>query len=207
MLRAVWQVGFTLRYEGMIAMLPLVPVALLLASAQSIDTSIPDELGANPLAQAQPGMVQCYEPDSAARSCQAIASYHHGRDMAWTETATILADPALPLTVDIEIPVAVRGTAVCGTLHREQVLGGSLRLLDRPVPADHALPVLVRLADAMANTLGHEMCTRYVAVPGGLVARATIAGITAPIADQRVIWVRADAGFHVQPRGANRAGG
>jgi hypothetical protein len=193
--------------EGMIAMLPLFPLVLLLTSMQSIDTSIPDELGENPLAPAQSGMVQCYGPDPVAHSCQAIAAYRRVRDRVWTDTATILADPALPLTVDIQTSVTVQGGAVCGTLVREQVLAGTLRLLDRPVPADRALPVLVQLADSMAGTLGHEMCTRYVPVAGGLIARAKFAGITTPVAEQRVIWIRADAGFHVQPHGANRSGG
>ncbi len=188
-------------------MLPLVSAGLALGSALAIDTSVPDELVQNPLAPAQSGMVQCYDPSTADHSCTAIATYHRGRDGAWTDTATIMADPALPLTVDIDIPVTVRGGAVCGTMSREQVLAGKLRLLDRQVPAQSALPVLVHLADTMASTIGHELCTRFVPAAGGLEAQYAITGVAAALDPQRVIWVRADAGFHVQPRRANAAGG
>jgi hypothetical protein len=186
----------------MFAMLPLVSAGLALLSASAIDTSVPDEPGQDPLGPAQSGMVQCYVPDTASHTCRAIARYRRDHGGAWIDTATIRADPALPLTADIEIPVAVRGAAVCGTVSRQQVLAGKLYLLDRQVPAQSALPVLVQLADAMTGTIGREMCTRYVPAAGGLEAQTQIAGVTAPIAPQRVIWVRGDAGFRVQSGGA-----
>ncbi len=184
-------------------MLPLVSAALALVSVSAIDTSVPDDLAQNPLGPAQSGMVQCYAPDTASHTCLAVAAYRRGRDGGWIDTATVLADPALPLTAEIEFPVTIRGGAVCGTVLREQVLAGRLRLLDRQVPAQNALPVLLHLADGMAGTIGREMCTRYMPAAGGLLAQTSIAGITVPIAPQRVIWVRPDAGFRVQSRKAN----
>jgi len=181
-------------------MLPFAPAVFFLAKALTVDTSIADEPGQNPLAPAQSGMVQCYEPDAASRTCQSMAAYRRGRDGAWTNVATILADPNLALTIELEMPVAVRDGAVCGTIRREQVLGAKLSMLDRAIPADRALPVLAQFADAMAGVIDHEVCTRYVPAAGGLVARAKISGISAPIPEQRVIWVRSDAGYRVQRR-------
>jgi len=188
-------------------MLLLVPAALLLSSALTIDTAISDEPGQNPLGPAQSGMVQCYDPDTASHTCRSIAAYRRGRDGVWTNIATIMPDPGQPLTVEVESPVEVRDGAVCGTLRRDQVLGAKLRFFDRLVPADHALPVLVGIADAMAGVIDREVCTRYVPAAGGLVARARITGISAAFPDQRVIWVRTDAGFRVQPKGAGRTAG
>jgi hypothetical protein len=56
----------------------------------------------------------------------------------------------------------------------------------------------------MASTIGREICTRFVPAAGGMLARATIAGVTTPIPQQRVIWIRADAGYRVQPPAAGR---
>ena len=155
-------------------MLPLVSVGLLLASTLTVDKSIPDEPGADPLAPAQSGMVQCYEPDVASHSCRMIATYRHPRNGAWTKVVTILPDPAEPMTVDIESPVTLRSAQVCSTFQREQVMAAKLSYFGRLVPAEQATPFLV--------------------------ARPTITGTVAKIPDQRVIWVRADAGFHVEPR-------
>jgi hypothetical protein len=188
------------QYHGMFVMLPLVPAWLLLAQALTVDTSIADEGDQDPLAPARSGMVQCYEPDAASHSCQSMAAYRRGRDGAWTNVATVMADPNMALTLEIETPVTVRDGAVCGTLRREQVLGAKLRLLDRPIPADHALSVLVQIADAMGGVLDREVCTRYVQATGGMVARARISGISQAIPEQRVIWVRTDAGYRVQHR-------
>lgn len=185
-------------------MLPLVPVGLLLASALTVDPSIPDEPGQNPLAPAQSGMVQCYDPDVASRACRMIASYRHARDGGWTKIATILPDPSQPMIVDIETPVTVREGQVCGTFRRDQVMTAKLSYFGRQVPTDRALPFLSQIADAMAGAFDREICTRFMQANGLLVARPSITGLATKIPDQRVIWVRTDAGFRVQPKGGNR---
>jgi len=177
-------------------------LAGLLLAAGTPQTTVADEPEGDPLAPARAGMIQCYGPDSVAHTCLATVAYHHRQGDAWLSVATVAADPALPLTAVITLPVVLRGDTVCSTPSREAVLAATLNLLDKPVPGDTALPVLVRLADSMAGTIGREICTRYEPAAGGLFARATIAGVTTPIPPQRVIWVRADAGYHVKPPAA-----
>ncbi len=182
-------------------MLQILAAAL---SALAADPNAMDEPGRDPLGPAQSGMVQCIEPDTATHTCRSMAAYRRGGDGGWIKTATILPDPAQPLVLDIDTPVVERDGAVCGTFRLAQVLAAKLRFFDRPVPAQGAMPVLGQVANALAPVFDHELCTRYVVVPGGLVARATLAGVATTIPDQRVIWVRSDAGFHVQPQ--NQAG-
>jgi hypothetical protein len=182
-------------------MLPLVPVAALLASALTVDKTIPDEPGRDPLAPAQLGMEQCYDPDTASHTCRLIAAYSPAKDGTWTKLATVMPDPTQHMTVDIATPVAVRDGAVCGTFRRDQVIAAKLRYFDRPVPADHAIPLLAQIADAMAGAFDREFCTRFVSVGGALVARSQFTGDPATFPDQRVIWVRTDAGYRVEPRG------
>jgi len=164
-------------------------------------------LPGDPLAPALSGMVQCYDPDSAGLGCQSMATYHRGRDGGWTQTVTAMPDTSQPLTLEFSYTVAVRNGAVCGVLQRSQMLAAKMRYFGRDVPADRALPMLIQIADAMAGTIDHELCTRFVPVAGGFVARAQITGAKATIPDQRMIWVRADAGYRVQPRGSARTGG
>lgn len=178
-------------------MLPLVPAGMFLAATVLADTSALSAI--DPLAPAKSGMVQCYDPDRVGRTCRSISAYRRENDGGWINTATILPDPSQPLTMDIETPVTLRDGAVCSTIRREQALAAKLRFFDRPVPADQALPLLMRIADAMGSSINREICTVYVPVAAGFVARARITGSSVVFPDQRVIWVRPDAGFRVLP--------
>jgi hypothetical protein len=187
-------------------MLALLTTGFLLAATLKADRALPDDPGRDPLAPAAAGMVQCYDPDTASHTCRLIAAYRPAIDGTWTKIATLLPDPTQHMTVMIESPVAVRDGAVCGTFRRDQVLGAKLFFFDRPIPADRALPVLAQIADALAGAFDREICTRFVTTGGVLVARPVVTGAQGTPADQRVIWVRSDAGFHVEPRGNGNGG-
>jgi hypothetical protein len=182
-------------------MLPVVSISLLLASTMTVDKTIADEQGTDPLAPAQSGMVQCYDPDAASHSCRLIAAYRRASDGTWTKVATVMPDPTQQLTADIETQVTVRDGEVCGTFRRDQVMRATLSFFNKPVPAAAAAPLLAQIADAMAPAFDHEICTRFLAAGGVLVARPRMAGNTGTLPDQRVIWVRPDRGYRVQPRG------
>jgi hypothetical protein len=66
--------------------------------------------------------------------------------------------------------------------------------------------VLAQIADALAGAFDREICTRFVTTGGVLVARPVVTGAQGTPADQRVLWVRSDAGFHVEPRGNGNGG-
>jgi hypothetical protein len=174
-------------------------VALLaIASAHAAAPALPVT---DPLAPAQAGMVQCYDPDRANLSCRSIAAFSRDSGGGWISQVTILPDPAQSLTLDIASPVTVRDGAVCGAIRRAQVLAGKLRYFDKPLPADRALPLLVQIADALGGDTGREICTVYVPLAGGFIAHSRISGSAAEMPGQRMVWVRRDAGYHVAPRG------
>jgi hypothetical protein len=184
-------------------MLALLTTGFLLAATLKADRAIADDPARDPLAPAASGMVQCYDPDTAGHTCRLIAAYRPAIDGSWIKIATLLPDPTQHMTVVIESPVAVRDGAVCGTFRRDQVLTAKLFYFDRPIPADRALPVLAQIADALSGAFDREICTRFLTAGGVLVARPAFTGTPLVLADQRVIWVRNDAGFHVEPRGGN----
>ena len=185
---------------------PLLTISLLLAATLKPDRALPDDPGRDPLAPATSGMVQCYDPDTAGHTCRLIAAYRPATDGTWIKIATILPDPTQHMTVMLETPVAVRNGAVCGTFRRDQVLAAKLFYFARPVPADSALPVLAQIADALSGGFDHEICTSFVASGGVLLARPAFTGTPLVLVDQRMIWVRSDAGFRVEPRGAANGG-
>jgi hypothetical protein len=184
--------------------MPFLIAGLALATLNLADAAAPP---ANPLAPAESGMVQCYGPDRQARSCQSMSAYRHNRDGTWVNTVTILPDPGQPLTMVLQTPAVVRDGQVCETVNRDQVMGATLNYFEHPVPVDHALPLLSAIADSLAGLLDHEVCTTYIPATGGVIAHARMAGSTAPIPDQAVIWVRPDAGYRVSPASQARAQG
>jgi hypothetical protein len=63
--------------------------------------------------------------------------------------------------------------------------------------AEQAETIRQRLALAMSPMIGRNICTRYIPVADGLVARGTIDGRELPLPDERVIWVRDADGYRV----------
>lgn len=180
------------------------PASVLLAILLSGAAPVADD----PLAPAQSGHVQCFGPDRAAHTCQALTVLKRNPDRSWTTTVTTAPDPTQPLTLEVSSIVVVRDGAVCGTVRREDMLAGRVRYFGRPVPASRALPMLVRLADALGPATGREVCTRFEPGADGLIARGTITGSPqATVPDQTMIWVRPDAGFHVGPAEPKTGGG
>lgn len=156
---------------------------------------------ADPLAPARSGQVQCYEPDVAARTCRSLAAYQPQGEGRWVNTATIAVDNGNMLTLDVATAVVERDGAICGAMHREDLFAGRLRFMGKPLPAERAMPMLEKIAGSMAGVLDREICTTYVPGPGLLLARGRLTGNGQALPEQRVIWVRPDAGYHVVSAG------
>lgn len=187
-------------------LLPALLQAQSPAGALVPDMTLPADSGVvasagDPLAPALVGQVQCFDPDPASRTCRSMAALRRNPDGTWATTVTTMPDPAQPLTLEIASTVVVRNGAVCGAVQRDQIMAGHLRYFGQPIPADHALPVLVQIADALGAVIGREVCTVYTAAPGGLIARGSVTGDPRGAGPgQRLSWVRADSGYHVAPR-------
>jgi hypothetical protein len=150
-----------------------------------------------PLAKADQGYVQCYEPDDAAKTCQSIASYNRTSDGHWDSTAIVLLSPKLSLTLETVTPIDVKNGAVCGYIRANDLLKGTLRVSGQPLPSEKAGTVLPMIAKGMATLFDKEICTQYREGPGGLVAKATIEGGKPEMPNQRVKWVLPTDGYTV----------
>ncbi|EGD58037.1 hypothetical protein Y88_0089 [Novosphingobium nitrogenifigens DSM 19370] len=180
------------------AMLPVLSAALAFAPLTLAGAMVPDD----PLAPSDKGMVQCYQPDTSGHTCQSIAAYRRNRDGTFANTATVMPDPTQPLTLETVTTVVVRNGEVCGTLSRDAVLGGKLWFFGRPVPEDHAVPLLDQISGTYTGIFDREICTTYIPTPGGFIAKGRMVGNPHPFPAQRMIWIRADAGYRVAPAGS-----
>lgn len=151
----------------------------------------------SPLALAEAGWVQCYEPNEVAKTCRSIASYRRLQDGSWENIAVVLLDPAQPVTLETSTIVRIQNAAVCGMVSKNDIDRGILRFDQRVLPAETARPFLEKIASGMASMIDKPICTTYLGVGPDMVARATIDG--KPMPDQRVRWVQATDGYSAAP--------
>lgn len=153
----------------------------------------------DPLAKAEQGYLQCYEPNEVTKTCRSLASYKRNADGTWDNTAIVLLAPNQPITLETVTPVSIKDGAVCGFIRREDVLKGKLRFSGQLVPDDKAASALASIAESMTPLMNKEICTSYVASQTDLTAKAKIAGETMSVPDQRVKWVPTLGGYSVAP--------
>ncbi len=177
----------------------LVIVAMLSAATSATEDS-------QPLAKADKGFAQCYEPDDDAKTCQSIATYKKTTDGNWENTALVLISHTQPVTLETVSLVSVKNGAVCGYVRADDVMKGTLRFSGQPLPSEKAAAVLPKIAESMASVFDKEICTRYLPGPDGLlVTKATIEGGKPEIPEQRVKWVLPSDGYTVAPAPAHTA--
>ena len=167
-------------------------VAMLSAGASAAQNN-------QPLAMADQGYVQCYEPDDQAKICQSIAAYKKTGEDRWDNTALVLLSPTKPITLETVTQVLVKNGAVCGYVRADDMLKGTLLFAGQPLPSEKAAAVLPKIVEGMAALFDKEICTRYEQGPDGLVAKATISGGKQEIPSQRIRWIRPTDGYTVAP--------
>jgi hypothetical protein len=152
---------------------------------------------AGPLANAEAGMLQCYRPNDAARTCQSIASYRRTGPGTYDNKAVIPVSDTI--TLETHTPVMLKGDAVCGFIRQDDIIAGTLRVGGERVDPEKARPMLERLGQAAAPMTGKEICTRYVPSGADLTAKISIAGQYRPEQDETVKWISAEDRYTVTP--------
>lgn len=174
----------------------VLPLILSLAALGAPEAA---SVTADPLAEARSGMVQCYAPDTARRTCKSIAGYAFG-PQGVTNQAEVLISPSGPMVMKTNAPVAVRQGAVCGPVRAEDIDASELLFAGRPITGEQAQHVKAQLKGGMGELLGQEVCTAYVAGPQGLTTQVSVNGTAAPeMSNTPVIWVRPGEGWTVAP--------
>lgn len=154
---------------------------------------------ADPLAEARTGKMQCYRPDTARKTCVALASYIFETNGTITNKAVVLISPQQMVTMTTSSSVVIKGEAVCGPMRREDIEGAEIAVNGTKLPDEQAAGVRGQLVQAISNQLGKEVCTTYVPSGDKLAAQVTVDGAANPLYTQDVLWVKADDGYQVAP--------
>jgi hypothetical protein len=153
----------------------------------------------NPLALAEHGLVQCWYPDSARKTCRTIASYRKTGPGAYDNKALVPVSPQGQITVETHTPVVIKGDAVCGPIRMHDVKAGTLRKDGKIVSPAMAQPTLDKVAQMVAPLDGLETCTRYEASGSDLTAKVSISGKYRSDLDSPVKWIGPTDGYTVTP--------
>src|SRR6476469_1174748 len=98
-------------------------VALLIGAAATASKPGSTE---NPLPRAEQGQLQCYEPDTAKKTCHSIAEYRRTGPGDYDNKAIVAVGNGL--TLETHSPITLKGGAVCGLIKSEDVMAGTLRV-------------------------------------------------------------------------------
>lgn len=167
----------------------LVGIMLMAAAAASGDT----------LAPARAGQLQCYNPDTARKTCVALAGYDWAADGSISNRAEVLVSASPLITATTRTPIVLRDGAICGPLRREDFQGATISMDGKPASPELTQKVRDGMSGAMASAIGKEICTTYVPEGQGFAAKVTLDGVAHPEMAAKVIWVRPDEGYRVSP--------
>lgn len=154
---------------------------------------------ADPLAEARSGKMQCYRPDTARKTCVAMASYIFETNGTITNKAVVLISPQQMVTMTTSSSVVVKGEAVCGPMRREDIEAAEIAVNGTKLPEEQAAGVRGQLVQAISGQLGKEVCTTYLPAGDKLSARVTVDGAANPLYTQEILWVKPEDGYQVAP--------
>lgn len=165
---------------------------LLLAFAAAAAASDSD-----PLARARAGEFQCFHPDVLFKTCLSVERYEPAGDGFINRGANVVVTDDL-YVIETEVPVQVRGNAVCATMQARQVMAGKVTLRGEAVPAEKSTAIATELKRKLAAVLGKEICSTYEANDGGGYM-ATMKMTGRPPMSAPFLWVKPSEGYKAGP--------
>jgi hypothetical protein len=175
------------------ALTNLFAAALVLAAA-----SVPTR-PADALAPARLGQLACAAPNATRKTCGALVGYTWRKDgtvEGWAE-ALLGEDPALSFRA--RSVGRVRSRAFCQIVVSEHVETVEFLVDGRPASARVTEQAREMLFHAMANFIGREVCTSFVANGSFMRMVMTADGRALPEFSAPMIWVDPNEGYSVKP--------
>ena len=151
-----------------------------------------------PLGPASDGKAQCYEPNRAAKTCNALARYERGAGGQILNPAVLMIATKPLITMTTVTAVVVTGGQVCGVARSQDIDHAEFNVDGTPATPEQTSRLRQGVAKAEAGIFGKQICTTYVPQGDVLLAKATIDGV-AQAGQQQVIWVSSKDGFSVGP--------
>lgn len=148
--------------------------------------------------QLRAGKLQCYGPNTTAKTCAALSGYTFGSTIMNQAEVLISANPVG--TMRTNSPVTLKGEAICGTPTRKDIDDAVITSGGQVLTAAQAANVKAQIWASMAPSAGKELCTMYALGAGGTYTTAyTMAGQPTTIPSTTVILVGPNDGYRVAP--------
>ncbi len=167
---------------------------ILAAAVAGAAVAAPD-----PVAPAWRGEMQCYGPDIARRTCNALGSYARNADGGIDNTAIVLVSPSPPVTMTTVTRVVIKAGQVCGQVREQDIDAARFAMGGQLLDAVHSEALRREMKAGMQTIAGHEICTAYVPDGDLLAATVTVDGVARPELDDKVVWIAPAAGYKVAP--------
>lgn len=168
-------------------------IAASMAATTATGASLPP-----PVAQASEGKMECYSPDVVRKTCHSISGYKPGPNGEIENSATVLVSATPLVTMEAVATVRIVDGQVCGQLAPEDLAKASFSVDGGPAADAQAAMLREKLAGALKDIFGKQLCTAYVTDGDGLIAKESIDGAAQP-REQKVIWISPSDGFEVRP--------
>lgn len=152
-----------------------------------------------PISDAATGRLQCYQPDTARKTCQSLASYRIDKAGKIVNSTTVLLSPSAPVAMTTATEIKIRSGQVCGYVTPEGLAAATFAVGDEPATAKQTAILRERTSAAQRGVFGREVCTAYIADGNSIIAKTTLGGVAQPAWDQKVIWVSPGEGYKVAP--------
>lgn len=153
--------------------------------------------GADPLAEARVGKIQCINPNHETRTCIGIASYTVRPDGSFDSVMTMMIAPAPLVTMEVRSSGKVEGDALCNIVRRADYDRATMTMDGGPANPEIEQAIRAQILPSITPMEGKNACTRYKAEGGVSVAEATLDGVARPELNQRYIWVEPGDGWKI----------
>ena len=150
-----------------------------------------------PLAQAADGKVQCYSPNTAAKSCQSIGAFRVTPAGVIENEATVMVSSSPLVVMTTRSAVQIKGGGDCGVLRASDIASASFLLEGRPAAPDRTAALRTSMLNTMRPMIGHEICVFYRPQGEAFLATSTVDSRPRPEMDQKVLWVSPADGWKV----------
>jgi hypothetical protein len=147
--------------------------------------------------QLKAGKLQCYGPNTAKRTCAALAGYTFGGGKIMNQAEVLISTDPVG-TMKTNSPVTIKGDVICGYTSKDDIDAAVIRSEGYVLNEAQAAGVKAQIWTTMAPRAGKEICTTYVPTSGGAyTTRYTVGGKPDSTPSTTVILVDPKDGYRV----------
>lgn len=162
------------------------PLLLLLAAEPAATATDSRAIGTDPVSATAQGRIECYQPDTAAKTCAAISTYERSATGVITNVAKVAYAKSPLAVLETRQTVVVKDGAICGRIDPYDLARGTVSIDGEPATSSVDQKLKAGVGKAMAPLIDQMVCTRYLPEGGRLRTKVTVNGNDTPALSQPV---------------------